>query len=191
MATADQNRRTRYFIDKGFQGKYIALLVVFIVSLGIAGLLILVLGGGDAAGTKEGAADLHGAMIAMVLVTILFMAFTIWYGMRFSHRMVGPIYAIVRHLNWVQDGNYTHDLKLRDKDEFQNVAGVLNEMQKALRQRVRTDVEIMQRVETGLGELNEVLVQKDFDRDQAQELVKRLSKDIEAARVKNEGYITS
>lgn len=185
-----QNRRRNYFIDKAFQSKYVALLVVFIVSLGIAGLLILVLGGGDPSQSKEATADLKGAILALLGVMVVFMVLTIWYGLRFSHRMVGPVYAITRHLNWILDGNYTRDLKLREKDEFQNISVVFNDMQAALRQRVRGDVELMQKLEAGIAELGQVLAQKDFDAEGVQNLIRRLRADLEAARVKNEGYIT-
>jgi len=189
MTQQGQERRRRYFIDKGFQGKYVSLLVVFIIALGVAGLLILTLGGGEP--VEPGAsADMTNAIIAMLMVILVFVAFTIWYGIRFSHRVVGPIYAFNRHLNWIKDGNYTRDLHLREKDEFQNLSAVFNNMQASLRQRARDSVDEMDKVEAGLSELAEVLGQDGFDRERAADLIKRLKADMEAAKVKNEGYIT-
>jgi nitrogen fixation/metabolism regulation signal transduction histidine kinase len=189
MSAMEQNRRRRYLIDRGFQSKYVALLVVFIVALGIAALLILVLGSGETQ-DPQAKTDLRGAIFAMLAVLVVFMGLTIWYGLRFTHRLVGPVYAITRHLNWIQDGNYTRDLKLREKDEFQNIAAIFNGMQAMLRQRARTEIDIAQRVEAGLTELAAVLAASDWDREQAADLIKRLRKDLAAARVQIEGYIT-
>jgi methyl-accepting chemotaxis protein len=191
MAQTTDNRRRHYFIDKGFQSKYVALLVVFIISLGIAGILILVLGSDSSAtAMPEGKADLNGAIIAMLMVVLVFVIFVAWYGIRFSHRVVGPVYAFNRHLNWLREGNYTRDLHLRDKDEFQNLANVFNGTQAAIRQRTREDIEVMSRVETGLSQLAEIMQRENFNSEQAANLIKRLHQELEAARVKNEGLIT-
>ncbi len=189
MSPQEQERRRRYFIDKDFQGKYVALLVVFIIALGVAGILILMVGG-RAPGVPEAQAELNKAIIAMVMVILVFCAFTVWYGIRFSHRVVGPVYAVGRHLNWIREGNYTRDLKLRDKDEFRNLALILNSMQSSLRERVRENVDTLQRAETGLAELTAVLGDASFDRERAQDMIRKLRGDLEATRVKNEGYIT-
>jgi len=189
MSPQEQERRRRYFIDKGFQGKYITLLVVFVIALGAAGILILMVGGREP-DVPEAQAQLIHAVIAMVMVILVFCSFTVWYGIRFSHRVVGPIYAFGRHLNWVREGNYTRDLKLRDKDEFQQLAAVLNGMQAALRDRVRENIDTQHQVETGLAELATVLGEDGFDRERARDMIKKLRADIEALRVKNEGFIT-
>lgn len=190
MSHPGQEKRKHYFIDKGFQSKFVALLVVFIVSLGIAGILILWLGGGDVAQVDQGKADLDGAIIAMLMVVMLFVVFTVWYGVRFSHRVVGPVYAFNRHLNWMRDGNYTRDLRLREKDEFQTLAQVFNTMQAAMRQRAREDIELMAEVEKNIDELKQLFGQDGFDAVKAQEQMKMLRQAVEAARVKTEGYIT-
>ncbi|HPM77234.1 MAG TPA: hypothetical protein PK961_09095 [bacterium] len=190
MNQQGQNRRRRYFIDKQFQSKYVALLVVFIVALGAAGILILMVGGNEPVPAESAQSDLNGAIIAMLMVILVFVAFTIWSGVRFSHRVVGPVYAFNRHLNWIKEGNYTRNLQLREKDEFKNLAASLNSMQEALRSRVRDDIETLGNIETGLGELTEVLGQDGFDRERALEMIKRLRGEAESTRVKNEGYIT-
>lgn len=189
MSDTTQNRRRRYFIDRSYQSKYVALLVVFIVALGVAGILILLVGGASTA-VPEAKATMTNAIIAMLMVILVFVAFTIWYGIRFSHRVVGPIYAFNRHLVWLKEGNYTRDVNLRDKDEFKKLAAAFNNMQASLRDRVRENIDAATRVETGLSELAEVLSQEGFDQEKAQELIKQLNNDLASARVKNEGFIT-
>jgi methyl-accepting chemotaxis protein len=181
------NRRRRYFIDKAFQGKYVAMMAVFIVSLGIAGLLILVLGSGYASGQET--PNLRGAIVAMLGVMFVFICLTIWFGVRFSHRVVGPVYAIGRHLGWVLDGNYTRDLVLRDKDEFRGIEAIFNKMQAALRERARNEAAALARVESSLEELTQVLGAGDCDHEAARELILRLHQDIESIRVHCEGCI--
>jgi methyl-accepting chemotaxis protein len=185
MIVRERNRRRRYFIDRGFQSKYVALLVVFIVSLGIAGLLVLVLGSGEAA-----AADLRGAIVAMLAVMVAFMGLTAWYGVRFSHRIVGPVFALSRHFQWVESGDYTRDLQLRDKDEFQNIALGFNAMLAALRDRAREDAAVMSRVDAGLEELARAVSASAPDGEAARELIARLRRELDAARAQNEGFVS-
>jgi len=181
-----QNRRRRYFIDKSFQSKYVALLLLFIVALGVAGLLIVYLGGGETTGPRE----INKALMAMLMVIILFVVFTAWYGIRFSHRVVGPIYAFNRHMNWIKDGNFTRDIKLRDHDEFKNLATVFNNMQASMRDRVRENIDALAKVEAGLNELSEIIGQDGFNKDRALEMLKNQVRTLEANRVKNQGFIT-
>jgi hypothetical protein len=63
-------------------------------------------------------------------------------------------------------------------------------MQSSLRERVRENVDTLQRAETGLAELTAVLGDASFDRERAQDMIRKLRGDLEATRVKNEGYIT-
>ncbi len=189
MPHTGQEKRRRYFIDKGFQSKFVALLLVFIVSLGMAGIIILWLGDGGAV-TDQDQADFDGAVIAMLMVVLLFVVFTVWYGVRFSHRIVGPIYAFNRHLTWVRDGNYTRDLSLREKDEFQNLAQTFNTMQSTLRQRTREDIETYSRIDDSLTELADALGADPFDAEHARDLIKNLQQVIEGVKVKDEGFIT-
>ena len=63
-------------------------------------------------------------------------------------------------------------------------------MQAALRDRVRETIDGTQKAETGLAELAAVLNDPSFDRERAQDMIRKLRTELEAARVKNEGFLT-
>lgn len=46
----------------------------------------------------------------------------------FSHRTVGPIYRFEKQLAALRDGDYSSRVHLRQKDEFENMEGLFNEL---------------------------------------------------------------
>lgn len=58
----------------------------------------------------------------------VFTAFLLSIGIVASHRTAGPVFAIKRHMNRVRVHGVRYPLALRSKDEFQDVAYVLNAM---------------------------------------------------------------
>ncbi|MDP2980992.1 MAG: methyl-accepting chemotaxis protein [Candidatus Omnitrophota bacterium] len=59
-----------------------------------------------------------------------------------THRIVGPMYRFEKYIKEIGSGRLNSDLKIRKKDQFQNMADSLNNMTKDLK--------------LGLGEVNEV-----------------------------------
>ena len=64
-----------------------------------------------------------------------------------THRIAGPMYRFEKYINEIGSGRFCADLKIRKKDQFQNVAGALNKM---------TD-----NLKLGLTEVNEVSAKLD------------------------------
>ena len=53
----------------------------------------------------------------------------------YSHRIVGPIYHLQKHLEKMIEGNYKEKLKFRKNDEFQYLAETVNRLQEKLLER--------------------------------------------------------
>ena len=63
---------------------------------------------------------------------IIYLLASVVVSVYFTHRLVGPTYAFRRHIRSLIQGRYDSRVRLRDRDEFQEVAGDLNELAEAL-----------------------------------------------------------
>ena len=189
----NQNRRTKLFIDKSFQSKFIAgavgiAIVVVLIAFGAIGAIFPVKAAG---GDPNAIADsFYIALLALLLLVTILIVIIVRTGLVMSHRIVGPIYAFNRHMIWLRDGIYIRNLKLRDKDEFKSLANIFNNMQEVLRQRVKETIDTCGDTEKGLAELKESLDSGQFDADQVKAKIDALVADIEQHRNKNEGYLS-
>ena len=140
-----QNRRSSYFIDKRFQSRYVGIGIMLILLIACFALLLM-LYSNDKTKTSDPSMEIANSFFSVILpllvVVVIVVFLTVIYGIRFSHRVAGPIYAFNRHLNWIKEGIYHRDLRLREKDEFKNLARVFNVTQSALRQRVEQTIDV-------------------------------------------------
>jgi hypothetical protein len=74
-------------------------------------------------------AIIMGGVLLAFVATLLFVVF------QRTHRMYGPMVNIERFLNEIQRGNYAARLRIRSKDDFQNLAAKLNEVAVELHRR--------------------------------------------------------
>jgi methyl-accepting chemotaxis protein len=113
------------------------------------------------------------------LALILMLIGVVYIGLRFSNKIVGPIYNFGRNLQLVQRGDYTSEVRLRHGDEFQNTAGVFNLALESLRERIREDVRFLDEVAAEIEKSSADGAQK--------ESALRMIRDFRAAK---ERYIT-
>ena len=55
----------------------------------------------------------------------------------FTHRLIGPLVPIMRHVKALQKGMYSNRVKLRRQDALQDLVGELNELAEVLEKRYR------------------------------------------------------
>ncbi|MCX7726399.1 MAG: hypothetical protein N2053_06085 [Chitinispirillaceae bacterium] len=67
----------------------------------------------------------------IVLITVQLILLTIF----FSHKIAGPVYRLEKTCHNMIQGNYTNDIRLRKGDEMQNLARLLNEVNRVTRDR--------------------------------------------------------
>lgn len=72
--------------------------------------------------------------IGVFLVVIQIVLLTIF----FSHKVAGPVYRFEKVCNNMIKGIYTDEIRLRQGDEMQNLARLLNEALKCTRERLET-----------------------------------------------------
>ncbi|MCZ7585937.1 MAG: HAMP domain-containing protein [Deltaproteobacteria bacterium] len=185
------NRRRGLLIDKRFQSKFIALGIVLVVSLAVGAFVVwsVSLSGVPSAAQDGGADPFTRGIVGLLILILLLVIVTILYGLRFSHRIVGPVFAFNRHMNWVREGNYTRDLRLRKGDEFQNLANSFNAMQNALRKRTRVDLESLERCEKLVAELKAAAGSGSVDAQAAGSLVAEMEKVLADLRKRSEGLL--
>ncbi len=135
-----KERRSMRWVDPKFQWRYSILLIsiVLLISAVLIGtfwfhseqvLRTLV----SAGVVKQHALyllverQMHQLMISVFVVVALFSTFIFVMALFLSHRIVGPIVAIRRSLEFISQGDYqSARLKLRQDDEFQDVAELVN-----------------------------------------------------------------
>jgi len=65
----------------------------------------------------------------LLIIMALILAFVVT---KRTHRMYGPMIAMSRALQELQKGNYTHRIKIREKDDFKKVVAELNNLAEVL-----------------------------------------------------------
>ena len=174
QSAGNVNRRKKLLVDRPVQFHFIRLLAFVVLAVMVA-FIIVERGGGHGPGIGP-----VQMLVTLLLATILILIGVIYFGLRFSNKIVGPIYAFGRNLQQVQQGDYTGELHLRHGDEFQNLSGVFNLTVEALRQRIYDDVAFYNKL------IGEVQALGGLDQRAKDELVRL----IQEQRAVKERYVT-
>ncbi|MCK5685962.1 methyl-accepting chemotaxis protein [bacterium] len=127
-------RRKQYIVKKGFQSRLITiiLLLVLIVANITGGLIYGVLRTDVSRGwlvNTFGLSDADDMLLPAVLVAEIISFLIVGVISLFvSHRMAGPIYRFEKVTEGMSQGDFTIHVKLRDKDEFKDLADSFNNM---------------------------------------------------------------
>jgi len=179
-----ENRRKRYFIDKRFQSKYIGVLLLFLILAAVAVAALIYFGTPrETALVSPDRDPFIDLMLTLVVVILIFTFAIIVFGIRFSHRIVGPIYAFNRHMALVKHGKYNHSLHLRNRDHFKNLGASFNSMLEILQNRENEDINRL----SGMQE--KIRGGESGDPDKLKSLLKEISEEIEGLRAKKRGYL--
>ncbi len=146
-------KRKKYFIDHGFQVRMItrvALLIIgaFVIS-GILSYIISVqiekASDFELYGTTAGNLNdiimlsslfivkptiirtvITGGILGIILACISMLFY--------SHRLAGPVYRIEQHIKEMMLGNFDNKLVFRKKDEFKQLADMINKLQEKIKE---------------------------------------------------------
>ncbi len=153
-------RRKRYFIKPGFQSRLTAIFILIVIIVAnIVGALVygfsveklenkLVEESKLPVDSKQlGQALLPGVIIAE-LISIFVVAFICIFV---THTIAGPVYRMERVVRNIGEGDLTHFIKLRPKDELKDLADAMNEMTMGLRNKVLNLKESIDEVQSGLA----------------------------------------
>jgi methyl-accepting chemotaxis protein len=132
------NQRRNYYIDKEFQTRFILkfcgiLLLGAVLTVGV--LYILGLNSTTVAFVKSHVVAQNTATFitpliikTLVISGVLSLVLTVCVTLIVSHRISGPLYHINKVISGLSRGDFSKDIKLREKDQLHYVAESLNEM---------------------------------------------------------------
>ncbi|MFA5388472.1 MAG: methyl-accepting chemotaxis protein [Candidatus Omnitrophota bacterium] len=86
-----------------------------------------------------------------------------------THRIAGPMYRFEKYINEIGAGKFYSDLKIREKDQFQNMAGSLNKMTHDLKYGLAEVNNVSEKLDKLIEELStsssrEILLREDIKR---------------------------
>lgn len=139
-----KGRRRIYFIEKGFQARFILKFCILIV-LGtvLTGIILYLFSTRSATVSFENTravvkttADFILPILiqTIVVVTIIVGVATIILTLFISHKIGGPLYRIKREMKTIAAGDLRSDFHIRKSDQLQELASGLDNMIKSLRQ---------------------------------------------------------
>ena len=134
-------RRKQYLVDRGYQLRFVTriFLVVFTVAVTSSLIATTLLWTNMYRPELDTQTPLIGSLIAVAttLLIELLLAIPIVYifGVRQSHRVVGPIQRIKRTLEAIGAGDFSKRITLRQGDALEDLAKSINQMAANLQQR--------------------------------------------------------
>lgn len=140
LPMAQRFRRRRKLIRPGLQlrlsAKFVGLIALM---LGLQFVLLDALIGETAAATSDGAASMSDQMwsVGVQLLgwsAVVFLPLTLLVGVIASFRFAGPLYRFDVFLKAVAAGEQPEDIRLRSGDELKELATLLNEATRPLRE---------------------------------------------------------
>ena len=79
--------------------------------------------------------QIHGFKSLSLLLFAVYVVLVVVLATVYTHRMIGPTLPIMRHIKAMKDGFYSHRVKLRHYDCFQELADELNALAETLEKR--------------------------------------------------------
>ena len=137
-------KRRQYLVDRAYQLRFVTRL--FLILLAIAATTCLVSSGllwrNMYAPHPEASPALITAALIAVSLTILVelliaVPIVFFFGIRHTHRVVGPLQRIKHTLEAIGAGDFSQRLTLRDGDVLQDLAKAINEMAEQLQRLLR------------------------------------------------------
>ncbi len=121
------NRRRRFWINTDFQGRYLRMVLLLqLVTLAVTALVAFALAFAlmnprfQAGPSWNGIFGVFIGMAGMLAVALG------WLGVRVSHRICGPVHNIRRNLGEIRAGGTPQPIRLRQRDEFKDLADEIN-----------------------------------------------------------------
>ncbi|MBU4590667.1 MAG: methyl-accepting chemotaxis protein [Candidatus Omnitrophica bacterium] len=180
-------RRRNYFINRGFQTEFILKFCGLVaLSSVIFGVILYMMSSRTLTTTFENSrlvvkstadyilpAILFGGTIVS-LVTALAASIVV---ILMTHRVAGPIYRFEKYAQKVGNGELLPDLKIRKKDQFQNLVNAFNNMTQGLSVGLLKVVTVSEKLDGLIDELSDGSNREMLLKDDIKKVVSELKKD--------------
>lgn len=186
MGEPKVNKRKAYFIDKGFQIKFILNFCALVALGGVLTVGILYFMGMQSTTVsvvnsrvvvRTTADFLLPILIQTMLIVMIVTSITTAIVMLFvTHKIAGPLYRLKKVIGELCEGNFSIDFRLRRLDQLQDVAEVFNHMIKKVRGHLSLFKEKSASLKEKLNDLSENEI-AEHKRSQLKDL-KRISEEL-------------
>lgn len=180
-------KRRNYFINRGFQTEFILKFCGLVaLSSVVFGVILYTLSSRTLTTTFENSrlvvkstadyilpAILFGGTI-VALVTALAASIVV---MLMTHRVAGPIYRFEKYAQKVGNGELLPDLKIRKKDQFQNMVNAFNNMTQGLSAGLLKVVTVSEKLDGLIDKLSDGSNREMLLKDDIKKVVSELKKD--------------
>lgn len=172
-----KTKRRQYYINKSYQSEFI-LKFCGLVALGciVFGVILYAFSSSTLTTSFENSrlvvkstADyiLPGLLFGGVVVGFLTAVVTSIVVMLMTHRVAGPMYRFEKYAQEVGSGQLCSELKIRKKDQFQNLVGTFNKMTDDLRSGLIKVASVSQKLDSLIDDLSnssssELLLKEDI-----------------------------
>jgi len=172
-------KRRVYFISRAFQSEFILKFCgLVIIGSTVFGIILYMFSRNVLTTSFENSrlvikstADylVPGLLLGGAIVAVLTALAAGAVVMFMTHRIAGPIYRFEKYIKEVGSGRLCSDLKIRKKDQFQNMAEALNKMTEDLKFGLTEVNEVSEKLDKLIGELSdssnrEILLREDIKR---------------------------
>ena len=182
-----RHKRRHYFINKAFQAEFI-LKFCGLVILGSAlfGILLYLFSKNALTTSFENSrlvikstADyiFPGLISGGLLVAVITALSATIVVVLMTHRIVGPMYRFEKYIKEVGSGKLYSDLKIRKKDQFQNMVEALNKMTDDLKLGLVEVNDVSGKLDKLIGELSDSSSREILLREDIKRIVSELKKD--------------
>ena len=141
MADQETFVRKQYLVDRSYQLRFVArlLVVIFMIAMGSSLIASAILWKSMYSADLEQQAHIVSGLvgISMTLLIELLLSISILYylGIRQTHRVVGPLKRLTKTLEAIGQGDFTQRINLRKGDVLEDLAQTINQMADTLQKR--------------------------------------------------------
>lgn len=180
-------RRRNYFINRGFQTEFI-LKFCGLVALGavVFGIILYVFSSRTLTTSFENSRLvvkstasylLPGLLFGGIIIALLTAIVATIIVLLMTHRVVGPMYRFEKHAQKIGSGDISPDLKIRKKDQFQNLVGVFNKMTEDLGAGLLKVMGVSEKLDNLIDELSDSANREMLLKEDIKKVVLELKKD--------------
>ncbi len=144
MPASNKIKRRQWVVNRPLQFRFVKALVLVLCSmavLSVAAVYVAVwfsVSSFELTNNQLITSLLKSICWLIFLELLLILPFVVWWGIRLSHRVAGPLYRFHAALTRMANGQYDVTVKLRAGDELQEFADLINALAASLRNRRST-----------------------------------------------------